>query len=791
MRPHLHLPTRPHARAANVVVGENYRITILDAGLLRLEYSPGGVFEDRASQAVLNRDFPEVDFELVEDSGELEIHTERLHVVYDKRPFSPEGLSVLARGNFSAHDNVWRFGESVPNLGGTARTLDDVDGACELEDGVLSRNGIAVVDDSATMLLTDEGWLAPRLEGNLDLYVFGYGRDYRQAVKAFYALTGKQPLLPRFALGNWWSRYHPYSADEYVGLMDRFAREKLPFSVGVIDMDWHVTEVDASYGNGWTGYTWNPDLFPDPEGFLAALHERDLRVSLNVHPADGIRAFEDAYEPMATRMGIDPASGLPVNFDPADPGFLEAYLEEVHHPLEDAGVDFWWLDWQSGNVSKLPGLDPLWVLNHVHYLDSGRGDRRPLTFSRYAGIGSHRYPVGFSGDTVISWDSLHFQPYFTATASNVGYGWWSHDIGGHFQGGKDDELATRWLQFGVFSPVMRLHSGFDPFTSKEPWRFDERADRVMRRWLRLRHQLVPYLYSMNHRAHTDDEPLVQPMYYEHPWDEDAYKATNQYLFGSELMVAPVTEPTDPGLRLGRVRTWIPPGTWVDFFTGLVYGGGRSAYLHRDLDSIPVLARAGAIVPLVPEAAVTNSTANPDELELRVFAGADGAFTLWEDRDDERWAATAIRFDSSAAELTIAAPEGDLSSLPESRSFDLVLVGFAALDHLDVQVAGETRQLPLEPGPVPASVRARTGPVGRSPVRVRLQGDTSVATNDVEGRLFAMLDRANIAFAVKGAIWDVVRREDPASAALSLQSLDLSPELLGAVSELLLAQGAMA
>jgi alpha-glucosidase (family GH31 glycosyl hydrolase) len=583
-------------------------------------------------------------------------------------------------------------------------------------------------------------------------------------------------------------RYHPYTADEYLALMDRFADEHLPFSVGVIDMDWHLTEVDASYGNGWTGYTWNRELFPDPDGFLAALHERKLRVSLNVHPADGIRAFEDAYEPMATRMGIDPESGLPVNFDPANPQFIEAYLEEVHHPLEDRGVDFWWLDWQSGNYSKLPGLDPLWILNHVHYLDSGRDGRRPLTFSRFAGPGSHRYPVGFSGDTVTSWKSLHFQPYFTATASNVGYGWWSHDIGGHMYGGKDDELATRWLQFGVFSPLMRLHSAADPFNSKEPWRFDERADRVMRRFLRLRHQLLPYLYTMNRRAYVDDEPLIQPMYYDHPWEKEAYRVPNQYMFGSELLVAPVTSPADRELLLARVRTWLPEGTWIDFFTGMVYRGGRTAYLHRDLDSIPVLARAGAIVPLVPEQAVGNDTTNPSVLEIRVFAGADGQFTLWEDGDDERWAATSIRLDFAAGELTIDAPQGDTASLPPSRSYDVVLVGFAAVDQIEVHAGGEAKRLAVQRGPLPGSVRARVQPASLSaPVRLVLQGDRSLAHNAVQDRMFALLDRANIEFAVKGAIWDSVRRQDAASAILSVQSLDLSPDLLSAVSEVLLAQ----
>jgi hypothetical protein len=335
---------------------------------------------------------------------------------------------------------------------------------------------------------------------------------------------------------------------------------------------------------------------------------------------------------------------------------------------------------------------------------------------------------------------------------------------------------------------MRLHSSADLFNSKEPWRFDQRAEQVMGRFLRLRHQLVPYLYSMNHRAHVDDEPLVQPMYYDHPWEQAAYQVRNQYMFGSELMVAPITTPDDAAVRMGRVKAWIPDGTWVDFFTGLVYRGGRTAYLHRDLDSIPVLARAGAIVPLVPESAVTNETANPAALELRIFAGADGSFTLWEDDDDQRWAATTLRLDFGAGEVTIDEPRGDLSSLPQTRSYDLVLVGFAAVDSVEVRTAEGTRRLPVTPGPVPGSVRAHVGPVTAvAPVRVLLGGDTTLARTAVEDRLFALLDRAHIAFGVKGAIWDVVCSEDAASAVLSLQSLDLSPALLGSVSELLLAQ----
>ncbi|ETS90442.1 glycoside hydrolase, family 31 domain protein, partial [Fusobacterium sp. CM21] len=225
-------------------------------------------------------------------------------------------------------------------------------------------------------------------------------------------------------------------------------------NVAVLDMDWHITEVDAKYGTGWTGYTWNRELFDDPKEFLEELHENNYKVTLNVHPADGIRAFEDVYPEFAEFMEIDVKNEDPILFDIADPKFREGYFKYVHHKLEADGVDFWWLDWQQGSNSGVKGLDPLWLLNHFHYIDAKKNGKRGLILSRYAGPGSHRYPVGFSGDTVISWESLDFQPYFTSTASNIGYGWWSHDIGGHMNGVRDDELFTRWVQFGVFSPIM-------------------------------------------------------------------------------------------------------------------------------------------------------------------------------------------------------------------------------------------------------------------------------------------------------------------------------------------------
>ena len=442
MRDIFKVKTNPAATGENVIAGTCYRISVLTEGLIRLEYRKDGCFEDRPTQMAWNRDFKPAGYRLIKTEDGIEIITKRVHIIYNEQEFSRHGLSIQVLGNLSAYHSIWHYSEDIHDLKGTARTLDEVDGKTELESGVLSRFGYSVIDDSRSMILTEDGWVEARKGEGDDLYFFGYGHDYLDCLKDFYYLTGRTPMLPRFALGNWWSRYYKYTEESYLALMDRFEQEAIPFTVAVIDMDWHLVDVDPKYGSGWTGYTWNREFFPDPERFLQTLHRRGMRTTLNVHPADGVQAYEEMYEDMAKDLGVDWEHEDPVCFNITDPDFLEAYFQYLHHPYEKMGVDFWWIDWQQGGNSRIPGLDPLWMLNHYHFLDSGRDGKRPMTFSRYAGPGSHRYPVGFSGDTITTWDSLEFQPYFTANASNIGYGWWSHDIGGHMRGYKDDTKSA-------------------------------------------------------------------------------------------------------------------------------------------------------------------------------------------------------------------------------------------------------------------------------------------------------------------------------------------------------------
>ena len=256
--------------------------------------------------------------------------------------------------------------------------------------------------------------------------------------------------------------------------MDRFEKEKIPLTVATIDMDWHWVDLKKQFkinANGWTGYSWNTELFKDYKSFLNNLQNRNLKVTLNLHPADGIRHFEDMYNDVAKAVGIDPETKEDVKFSCKSDDFWNAYFDKVHKPYEKDGVDFWWIDWQQGKKSDIEGLDPLLALNHYHFLDNAENGKLPLILSRYAGLGSHRYPLGFSGDTAINYKVLDFQPYFTANAANAAYFWWSHDIGGHHFGYKDDELYLRWIEFGVFSPILRLHSTSNDLLGKEPWKY--------------------------------------------------------------------------------------------------------------------------------------------------------------------------------------------------------------------------------------------------------------------------------------------------------------------------------
>lgn len=703
----------PKAHASHTIVRKNVRITVLTPCLLRVETQSKGAFCDEPTQSVWFRDFCKPEFKVNESSDSVEIKTAKANFLYSFK------TKKMIRIKLRDGRTVTNY--TAGNLKGTCRTLDITAGIPSLGDGVVSKSGVAILDDSETLVLKDDGTIVPRKNKGTDVYYFAYGYDYIGATTDLYRLTGKVPLIPRYALSNWWSRYKAYSQDEYLALMDRFKENGIPITVATVDMDWHWVDIKKKFGKdshklsnhrnvmeyvydvwsaGWTGYSFNTDLFPDPAGFLKKLKDDNYKVTFNLHPSMGVRWFENQYEDMCRAMGLDPKKKKTVEFDITDKKFTENYFKILHHPYEKMGVDFWWIDWQQGTRTKTPGLDPLWALNHYHFLDSAKNNNRPLILSRFCGAGSQRYPLGFSGDTTQTWSSLDFQPSFTATASNIGYPWWSHDIGGHCMGKKDDELYIRWLQLGVFSPVMRLHSTNNEFMGKEPWNYSGPIERLAKENLRLRHKLLPYIYTMNYRTHTECRALCEPMYYAYPEEKRAYECKNQYFFGTELIVAPITRHTSADNNMAFVSVWIPDGRYTDIFTGRIYSGNQFVKMYRDIEKIPVLAKAGAIIPMSVND-TSNDWSNPEELELWVYRG-NNTFVLYEDDGetlsykDGAYLKTpfSVKEDGSAVTFNIRKGEGDKTVVPEKRTYTLCFKDIVNAE-VTVKVNGRKRNANVE------------------------------------------------------------------------------------------------
>lgn len=667
LKPSLIAQTNGAASKEQMELIGNLRITVLTERVIRVEVDE---FTDLASFTVWNRNFEPIPFTTKRSGTDIIVETDgAVFVIRNQEPFSAQLKPVGTVQEFA----------KAKNLKGTRRTLDFTFGPVPLEDGLITKGGAYLLDDSDSFLLDEEGHFVKR-KGGKDYYCFAGDENHLAVLQDFFKLSNPTPLVPRYALGVWWSRYHAYSDKEYLDLMDRFEEEKVPLTVATVDMDWHWVDLLKQFKTkerGWTGYSWNTNLFPDYKAFLQELKKRNLKITLNLHPADGIRWFEDMYEETAKAVGVPPETKEPVAFSCKKDEFWNAYFDKVHKPYEQDGVDFWWIDWQQGKKSDVEGLDPLLPLNHYHYLDNAENGDIPLILSRYAGLGSHRYPLGFSGDTAINHHVLKFQPYFTVNAANAAYFWWSHDIGGHHFGYRNDELYLRWIQFGTFAPILRLHSSSNDLLGKEPWKYKKEVCQSAEEYLRLRHKLIPYLFTMDYRSHKEGIPLCEPLYYLYPKEKDAYKVKNEYFFGSELLVVPITGKTDKQTNKGYAKAWIPEGEFTDVFTMKKYQGPMNLTLCRELEEIPVLAKAGAIVPLSADAG--NSVANPKHLDLWVFNG-NNEFTLYEDNSrtdfEDHHVTTKIvnRYEKGAKriQLTVEKPQGELSLIPADREITVVL-----------------------------------------------------------------------------------------------------------------------
>lgn len=711
------------ANPRSVAVHGRARFSFLTDRFVRMEWAEDGRFEDRQSLAVANRNLPSVRYSKERRGDRLILKTAALTLKYRDTDtgFSAGDLSCT----FSAGgvEGRWRFGqEDKRNLGGTFRTLDGFNGDCRKErkqdkdgkwvttdnwvpvplpPGLVSRAGWSVFDDTGRIVLdtaagAGKPWVVARPTGRRqDLYFMAYGQDYRKWVHDASLVFGRQPLPPRFALGYWYSRYWAYTDKEIEGLVKTFDSMGVPLDVMVIDMDWHKP--------GWTGYSWDRDYFPDPEETLRWLKAQNLKVSLNLHPADGVGDNEDMFDEMFKALGRDRkwldtkplysrqnvlVNRRRIRMDMTDPKYVRAYFNVLHHPMEKKGVDVWWMDWQQGSKTRIEGLDPLPWINHLHWTDMAenpaRRGRRPICFSRYGGVGAGRYPVGFSGDTLVTWKSLAFQPRFTATAANVLYGWWSHDIGGHYGGEPSAELYTRWVQYGIYSPIFRTHCTKSIEQDRRFWAYQDPYRSLMTDAVRRRYEMIPYVYTEGRRCFDTGLSIARPVYYHHPSEAVAYKCPDEYYFGESLLVAPVIRPLNPKTESARVDVWLPEGRWFETGTGRWYEGGESYRLDATLEETPVFVRAGAIVP-GQRVSLRAGRGSYRELVITCYPGGDGAYDLYEDDgetlDYQANGHATIPFEQEVTrqgrKIVIGPCEGKFNGFLRRRPVELRLPGIVA------------------------------------------------------------------------------------------------------------------
>jgi alpha-glucosidase (family GH31 glycosyl hydrolase) len=706
---------QPLANPGAIVTSGNARFTVLSNYLIRMEYSASATFEDRATLAIVNRKTTTPSFtQTTGSNGALNIQTSGLTLTYQPgQPFTAASLTATMSGGGN-----WYWGQQDnQNLLGTIKSLDELcnptlnctqnanyrvhSESLHCTWGVVSRGGWTTYDDSGNYILSGvEGqWFDVGLKSvsDVDVYLFAHGTDYKAAVFDLMQIAGKQQLTHKHLLGSWYTRWFDFDNDDVQRIIQNYKDNRIPLDVLILDMNWHTKF-------SWTGYSWDKTLFPVPSDTIAFLKSQGLKVGANLHDAVGFGYWEDGYTTMATAMGLDPNTQNTVIFQPLNETYMHTMEDSV---LKELGFDVWWIDWQQGgNFGGCTGehMNPTFITDHVRSTDPiRRGENvRGNILARWGGMGTQRYPVGFSGDvSQLSWECFAYQPYFVATAANVGYGTISNDLVGP---PNDHELHTRWMQFGAFSPIMRIHDrgmssgscwGSGSCGIVDLWYLPSQYLDAIREAMIERSALQPYIYTMTRATYDTGLALVRPMYYEFPSHSSAYQMSSggnaQYMFGNDMFVAPITTQSQMACADGclvQSSVWLPPGTWYDEVFGELVSGDTTTNQLYTIYDVPRFVRAGAVIPRVSNPTDTGvaGTTYPF-VDWRIYPGSSsGSGRMYEDDGSSldyitggfAYTTASYSVSGTTVTVTVSASNGSYTGQPTSRNFRIVLVGVLPL-----------------------------------------------------------------------------------------------------------------
>ena len=688
---------------------DHVRFTLISPSSVRLEYSTDGKFIDGKTLLAVDREYAPVTYKVKTVGKFVEIRTDLIIVRYrkDSGAFTSDNLSITA-----SKSNPFQFGwkpgmVQKENLKGTRHGYDAVKGRTvmygkeegkivELDDGILAKDGWTLIDDSKGPVIVKDGecqlhpiteeWIENRPDnGSQDWYFLSYGHDYQSALKDFTSFSGQIPLLPRYAYGNWHSWYWLYSDGEFREMIDNYRKYGIPIDVLCIDMDRHI--------NGWYGWDWNLNLFPDPAKMFADFRDDHLKLTSNMH-IDYLYSNESSFAPMKKDLGPELAPGDTITLELSNRKIAGSFFKREIDKMYGLGWDFLWDD--NGSYVSPPGFPSidmnLWR-GYLFFEDNAARGKRPLFLGRYGGFGGHRYPVGFSGDTFAAWESLDFQTIYNTSSANVCF-LWTHDLGGFqnvwwdpekpfAQTAKyDPELLLRWLQFGALTPAMRNQTAKQISICKYPWEQPREYFEPIREAVRFHYALNPYIYSMSRKAYETGVSVCRPLYYEWPECEESYSRKNEYMFGDNIFVAPITAPRE-GKRLSSLKFWLPEGQWYEWNSGSMLEGGKEYERTYALNEYPMFVKAGAIIPMY-DGTQTNLDGCDEAITIVIAPGeGDSKFSLYEDDGvDPDYAHNFAKTEITSSrqgnthKIVIGTRRGSYKDMPSDRNFRIKLLSAA-------------------------------------------------------------------------------------------------------------------
>jgi alpha-D-xyloside xylohydrolase len=546
--------------------------------------------------------------------------------------------------------------------------------------------------------------------GNQIDYYFIYGSNADEVISGYRKITGKAPIMPKWAMGLWQSRERYVSQEQLLNVVSEFRTRKIPLDN--IVLDWQYWEPDK-----WGSHEFDSTRFPDPEGMVKELHdELNARIMISVWPKfyTGTKNFEEMQENgflYQRNLEKDTKDWIGYNstfYDAFNPAARELFWEQINAKLNVIGIDAWWMDATEPDIESNNSIEERKLLMSPTALGPGAQyfnaysllnskvvyeglrvadpDKRVFILTRSAFAGQQKYASAtWSGDVASRWDDLKLQISAGLNFCISGIPYWTHDIGGfsverRYENAKGGDLAewrelmTRWFQFGAFCPLFRVHGQF-PYREMYNVAPENSVEyKSMLYYDKLRYSLMPYIYTLAGKAYHDDYTIMRALVMDFADDTNVLNIADEYMFGSSMLVCPVYE------YKARSREVYLPSTsgWYDFYSGKYHEGGRIIEVPAPLEKMPLFVVEGSIIPIGPEIQYTGEKF-ADPLTLYIYAGRDGYFELYEDEnvnynyEKDMYATIPFSYNDKSRTLTIGEIKGSYPGMPEKRTIKVVYI----------------------------------------------------------------------------------------------------------------------